>query len=357
MVLSWLVNSVSLPIRQSVIWMDIVVDVWNDLKTRYSQGDLSRISDLQLEASSLNQNDLLGHAENVFYRKVGFPNQENKNFKFNNNKKICTHCGRNGHTIDTCYRKHGFPPGYNPPNSRTAPSLNVVLTDDIPFKNCQQEQDSGDMRSAFTAQQYQVLSALIKQNATNNIATQPPVQVNQVGSLTVDTNHKDSTTDNVTISNLYTSSKGSWILDSGATDHVCTCLSDFTSYKSIKHVLISLPMDIVSILVVLELWLSDNLTKEKIGIVEAKDGLYIFHASVFQRHTTNRSVHSFHSVLKDTNVWHNRLGHLSDERLHVLRYRYSFISAHKPYMCDTCHRAKQRKLLFALSDSITSKFF
>ena len=102
--------------------------------------------------------------------------------------------------------------------------LNVVLTDDIPFKNCQQEQDSGDMRSAFTAQQYQVLSALIKQNATNNIATQPPVQVNQVGSLTVDTNHKDSTTGNVTISNLYTSIKGSWILDSGATDHVCTCL-------------------------------------------------------------------------------------------------------------------------------------
>jgi len=37
--------------------MDVPVDVWNDLKTRYSQGDLSRISDLQLEASSLSQND------------------------------------------------------------------------------------------------------------------------------------------------------------------------------------------------------------------------------------------------------------------------------------------------------------
>ena len=50
--------SVHLPIRQSVIWMDVVVDVWNNLKTRYSQGDLSRISDLQLVASSLSQNDL-----------------------------------------------------------------------------------------------------------------------------------------------------------------------------------------------------------------------------------------------------------------------------------------------------------
>jgi len=34
MVLFWLVHSVSLPIRQSVIWMDIAVDVWNDLKNK-----------------------------------------------------------------------------------------------------------------------------------------------------------------------------------------------------------------------------------------------------------------------------------------------------------------------------------
>jgi len=34
------------------------VDVWNDLKTRYFQGDLSRISDLQMEVFSLNQGEL-----------------------------------------------------------------------------------------------------------------------------------------------------------------------------------------------------------------------------------------------------------------------------------------------------------
>jgi len=50
MVATWLVHSISLPIRQSIIW--------NDLKTRYSQGDLSRIFDLQLEVASLNQDDL-----------------------------------------------------------------------------------------------------------------------------------------------------------------------------------------------------------------------------------------------------------------------------------------------------------
>lgn len=58
MVVSWLVHSVSLPIRKSIIWMDSALDIWNDLKTRYSQGDLSRISDLQVEVASLNQGDL-----------------------------------------------------------------------------------------------------------------------------------------------------------------------------------------------------------------------------------------------------------------------------------------------------------
>jgi len=38
--------------------MDVALDIWNDLKTRYSQCDLSRISDLQLKVAFLNQKDL-----------------------------------------------------------------------------------------------------------------------------------------------------------------------------------------------------------------------------------------------------------------------------------------------------------
>lgn len=28
------------------------------------------------------------------------------------NKCVCTFCGRNGHTIESCYKKHGFPPHF-----------------------------------------------------------------------------------------------------------------------------------------------------------------------------------------------------------------------------------------------------
>ncbi|XP_006579271.1 uncharacterized protein [Glycine max] len=58
MVVSWLVHSVSIPIRQSVLWMDKAEEIWNDLKSRYAQGDLLRVSELQQEASSIKQGSL-----------------------------------------------------------------------------------------------------------------------------------------------------------------------------------------------------------------------------------------------------------------------------------------------------------
>ena len=58
MVVSWIVHSVAASIRQSVLWMDKAEDIWRDLKSRYSQGDLLRISDLQQEASTLKQGAL-----------------------------------------------------------------------------------------------------------------------------------------------------------------------------------------------------------------------------------------------------------------------------------------------------------
>lgn len=53
MVVSWFVHSISIHIRQNIVWMDVAFDIWNDLKVTYSQRGLSRISDLQLEGASL----------------------------------------------------------------------------------------------------------------------------------------------------------------------------------------------------------------------------------------------------------------------------------------------------------------
>ena len=84
MVVSWLVHSVSIPIRQSIVWMDIAFDIWNDLKVRYSQGDLSRISDLQFEAISLNQGDM---SVTEYFTKLRIIWDELENFRPN---PVCT---------------------------------------------------------------------------------------------------------------------------------------------------------------------------------------------------------------------------------------------------------------------------
>lgn len=52
---SWLMNSVAEPIGQSIVYLENAIDVWNDLKERFSQGDLIRISELQQEIYGLRQ--------------------------------------------------------------------------------------------------------------------------------------------------------------------------------------------------------------------------------------------------------------------------------------------------------------
>lgn len=44
---SWLMDSVSSSIAQSIVYMDSAADVWRDLKERFSQGDLVHIAELQ----------------------------------------------------------------------------------------------------------------------------------------------------------------------------------------------------------------------------------------------------------------------------------------------------------------------
>ncbi|KAL5144203.1 Retrovirus-related Pol polyprotein from transposon RE1 [Glycine soja] len=58
MVVSWIIHSVSMTIRQNILWMNKAEEIWKDLKSRYAQSDLLRISDLRQEATSIRQGNL-----------------------------------------------------------------------------------------------------------------------------------------------------------------------------------------------------------------------------------------------------------------------------------------------------------
>jgi len=126
---------------------------------------------------------------NVCYKKNGFPNKEKGTYKSNNNRKICTHCGMSGHTIENCYKKHGYPPGYKSFNGKPTQVHSIVATDTVFSEKCQQEQDNGNVQ--LTPVPYQILVDLFKQSQ-NNVETSNvgQAQVNQIGSFSADYSHK-----------------------------------------------------------------------------------------------------------------------------------------------------------------------
>lgn len=52
---SWIMNSVTESIGQSIVFIENAVDVWNDLKERFSLGDLVHVSESQQEIYALKQ--------------------------------------------------------------------------------------------------------------------------------------------------------------------------------------------------------------------------------------------------------------------------------------------------------------
>lgn len=57
-IMIWILNSLSISIAQSVLWMNTAKDIWLNLKARYSQGDAFRFSDLMEEFYALKQSSL-----------------------------------------------------------------------------------------------------------------------------------------------------------------------------------------------------------------------------------------------------------------------------------------------------------
>ncbi|KHN40582.1 hypothetical protein glysoja_001080, partial [Glycine soja] len=333
MVVSWIVHSVATSIRQSILWMDKAKEIWRDLKSRYSQGDLLRISDLQQEASTMKQGALsvteyftrlrviwdeienfrpdpvctcnircscsaftiiaqrkledramqflrglneqytnirshvllmdpipaiskifsyvaqqerqllgnttpnlnfepkdisinaakticdycgqIGHTKSVCYKKHGMPLNHDGRNKNTSGRKACTHCGKTGLTVDVCYRKHGYPPGYKPYNGRTTVN-NVVAVDGKTVDDQTQHHESQDL-VRFSPEQYKALLALIQRPSSGNTASDQ-TQTKQVASISSCTIDKPSSPGMPLPST--TEKPTSWILDSGATDHV-----------------------------------------------------------------------------------------------------------------------------------------
>lgn len=161
-----------------------------------------------------------------------YDNKYKKNEKYaSGNKKpnsafFCEHCKVHGHTMDRCRKVHGYPPGFKSNSWKKEASqvskANGVSSTDAIIQGPTQDQNHTEVR--LTSEQINQLLSLLNKQPHND----------QSG--TINSNHFAGTSTHFTGNCCFLSNSSSaWILDSGASDHICYNLSLFKSYHVLHN--------------------------------------------------------------------------------------------------------------------------
>ncbi|XP_057734746.1 uncharacterized protein LOC130950242 [Arachis stenosperma] len=325
-VVAWLNLSLNSDIAQSVSWKNVALDLWDELKHRYYQGDKFRVAKLQEDLYALKQEDmnvtayftelkkmweeldnfrtipscscgrdcncglavvrnfrtedqitrflrglneqyagvrsqvmlmdplptqsatLLNTAEDSHSRGRGRGrggrNQGFGRGQGGRGKMWCSHCGKSGHTIDTCYKKHGYPPHMQQRHNTAI--MNISASDsegrNENLRFSYNGESSGSQIFDFTPEQKSALLALLnKEDQKPNHSAQPhtlePLPTPHPGSLVHVMHFRSS----ILALNVSNKKYAPWVVDTGTIDHVSYSLNDFQSYHEIAPILVKLP--------------------------------------------------------------------------------------------------------------------
>ncbi|XP_060969571.1 uncharacterized protein LOC133036828 [Cannabis sativa] len=368
MVMSWLVNSVSPDIAHSIMYFDQATDMWQDLAERFNEGNGPRIFQLQTQLNRLQQGD---NSITSYFTKLKSLWDELKEFQpnttcscgamkifldyYNQNQVLqfltglnesyasvraqillnepipnlarvvamivqeerqrtlgssgnpplassvhppptnpprtkkprpsCSHYGKPGHLVDKCSFLHGFPPGYGDKKKVDKGKAQANHT----VSNTSAEHTTAPI-SADLSSQCQHLIFLLSQQLTQATPTaeNTPAASNMAG-------------------NIISQPSFDWILDSGATHHMCSnisCFKSFTNTSFPKHVILP-----IGGLVQVKNIGTDPSQKVVIGIAKKQDKLYLLSQDQPIAAATSQS--HFDLYTSNVNQWHNRLGHPS----------------------------------------------
>ncbi|XP_019462903.1 PREDICTED: uncharacterized protein LOC109361821 [Lupinus angustifolius] len=207
LVMSWINHSLDHDIVQSVLWLENAYDIWKNLKERsYREEDyvvifLKGINEKYLGVrSQIMLMDPLPNINKAFSllmqqeRQFALSSNEPRIFNSTSdnstgrgryrgralrgagrssrignmrgkvsNSKVCTFCNKVGHTIDVCYKKHGFPPHYK--FSSNVNNISSSVDNDTTNTLTEEEHLIG-----FTPAQHKAILVILKEptNHSNN---------------------------------------------------------------------------------------------------------------------------------------------------------------------------------------------
>ncbi|KAE9605156.1 hypothetical protein Lalb_Chr10g0094271 [Lupinus albus] len=145
--------------------------------------------------------------------------------------KVCTHYKKNGHTMKTCYKLHGFQANFHSSKDEQVNSISTRIEDQN-----QTEKQHNNAYFGLSKQQYQGLMIMIQQSSL--VTPRPNDNGSNHDSKKIGSNVLSTTTTTLNKQAICNPKLNvrivSWILDSGAIDHKSSSLSNFSQYKPIK---------------------------------------------------------------------------------------------------------------------------
>uniref|UniRef100_A0A2N9I0J6 CCHC-type domain-containing protein n=1 Tax=Fagus sylvatica TaxID=28930 RepID=A0A2N9I0J6_FAGSY len=243
---------------------------------------------------------------------MGRPSQSNMKLSTRTKEKLkCNHCGREGHTMERCYKLHGYPTDSR--NAKPKSRAHQVSSGDIVGS-------SGNL--PFTPDQCQQLLSILSTVAQSSSMNQ------HAGSHPTSTN----------LSGMHSFDNSLWILDSGATDHMVRSPLALSHSFPVHNRTVQLPDDthapvthIGSIIFSRHLTLTDVLcdlrSMKMIGMGTERDGLYYFNKT--------KEAHCNLTTRSTSQLWHRRLGHLSNKSAPLLPLLLLPLSATLPLPVET----------------------
>ncbi|GJT80752.1 ribonuclease H-like domain-containing protein [Tanacetum coccineum] len=261
----------------------------------------------------------------------------NSNNKGPNPNLVCKNCGMIGHTIERCFELVGYPP---------------------------EQSAACNTSSSFTTNQRRKLLNLV------NDAPSGSIHADIAGRATF---FNGNVWFNINFSRYYCENSSlvvktitlGWIIDSGANHHLTVStvgMLNVVDIYSLKIIVGHRNSTLATISHVGNLKLSKNVILYDVLVILGYCVILLFVNKLikdskmfvgFDEDKCNINMVMSFNVSKD--LWHIRLGHLVDQVLSVLKSDLNLSKNTKVSVCETCHRVKQTREPFLLSDHKSKK--
>ena len=229
-------------IRGNILMMNplpSIGQVYSMLTQEEKQREVQATTHFLADSASLSADVYRGHqtgtptykrqAERIEGQPSGNPGGFRRSERSEGNKafssQFCNYCKKPGHLVDKCYKLHGFPPSFKFTKGRRVVAHVQHHEDTSPNEQSASSQHSNLVVPGLSPEQSSQLVSLLthiqlsKGSSSTSQALEDaktaPVYANFAGKVLCDYSP------NVCLSSVFQHHPGSWIIDTGANDHIC----------------------------------------------------------------------------------------------------------------------------------------